>query len=619
MRTYEAEIQSVTKAHLRPTQARAGKSAFFNRRAALFSAFAVCFTFAVTLLAQQAPPVLNEPYRCANGHTFTILKCVPYRADQWCTWREVDQNGVEVVTANSAWTQMAGRMAGCTVAAAAKPAAPAPSSPAPGGNTPAGTAPASAPTGPLNPPYLKSFPTSAQLTAQLKGSSAEDTTNLQLGALRELQQIIQDLAGKRAYQNQFTADEKRLLGDYSVAYYKMAAPLNYPLDGYFGRPELSKKLADTFGMDPVFQQWFAINKQAAAYNAKTSPAGSGSTGTGSGNGGGNASVAAGAVTTPLAPTNDPGKAAIARCLELGGGALECLGGGISKDMFGPLDEQMSKPANTGLRMLGGYSTASNKLSINFGSDSANITGCGVLVPLGASYEVQRLGNQFAVKLQTSPQPLLVAVGADGKLAAPAAVTLDGQVIIGYKKETQWKTDRATGQTVPGSVQVVDIPVYGPKTDHCALGAMTPTGAVAEDGFLASLSGVIDAIGSMAGDADSTKAVQDKALASGPRIIGTYLSPAGLRLQFISSKVVIDCQQAHVGVPYQVAISPAGVTVTVKDASAPLSLLLQSDTSLVATGNVTVKGRLLAGFDASNNPAFTPTSATCALGNFTLSK
>jgi len=332
MRAYRDGSQSVTERNLRSARKLAGNNALLHRRAALSGAFAVCFTFAVTLLAQQAPAVLNEPYHCANGHTFTILKCVPYRADQWCTWREIDQNGVEVVTANSAWTQMAGRMAGCTVTSAAKPATPALTSPAPGGSTPSGNAATSAPSGSLNPPYLKSFPTSAQLTAQLKGSSAEDTTNLQLGALRELPQIIQDLAGKRAYQNQFTADEKRLLGDYSVAYYKMAAPFNYPLDGYFGRPELSKKLADTFGMDPVFQQWFAINKQAAAYNAKASPAGSGATG--NGNGGGSGS---GAVTTPLAPTNDPGKAAIARCLELGGGALECLGGGISKDMFGPLD------------------------------------------------------------------------------------------------------------------------------------------------------------------------------------------------------------------------------------------------------------------------------------------
>jgi hypothetical protein len=615
MRAYQAGIQSVTKTNLASAHGGASNSALFNRRVALFGVFGVCLTFAVTLLAQQAPPVLNEPYRCANGHTFTILKCVPYRADQWCTWREIDQNGVEVVTANSAWTQMAGRMAGCTVTSAAKPATPTPTSPASGSSVPSGNTPASAPSGPLNPAYLKSFPTSAQLTAQLKGSSAEDTTNLQLGALRELPQIIQDLAGKRAYQNQFTADEKRLLGDYSVAYYKMAAPLNYPLDGYFGRPELSKKLADTFGMDPVFQQWFAINKHAAAYNAKTSPSGTG----GPGNGGGSGSGTAGSVATPIAPTNDPGKAAIARCLELGGGALECLGGGISKELLGPLDDTISAPANTGLRMLGSYSAPSNKISIAFVTDSATITGCGVLVPLSAGYQVQKLGSQFAIKLQTSPQPVLVGVGADGKLVAPSAVTLDGQIIVGYKKETTWKTDRATGQTVPGSVQVVDIPVYGPKTDHCALGSMNPNGAVADDGFLASLSGVIDAIGAVAGDADSAKAVEDKTLASGPRIIGTYVAPGGLRVQFISSKVVIDCQRAHVGVPYQVSAAAAGVTITAKDASAPLTLLMQSETSLVGTGNVTVKGRLLAGFDASNNPAFTPISATCALGTFALSK
>lgn len=618
MRAYRDGIESVTKVHLPPTQARAGKSALFNRRTALFSAFAVCFAFAVTLLAQQAPPVLNEPYHCANGHTFTILKCVPYRADQWCTWREVDQNGVEVVTANSAWTQMAGRMAGCTVTSAAKPANPAPSSPAPGGSAPSGSAPTPAPSGPLNPAYLKSFPTSAQLTAQLKGSSAEDTTNLQLGALRELQQIIQDLAGKRAYQNQFTADEKRLLGDYSVAYYKMAAPLNYPLDGYFGRPELSKKLADTFGMDPVLQQWFAINKQAAAYNAKTSPTGSGSTGGGNGNAGGSGSTGAGPVTTPIAPTNDPGKLVIARCLELGGGALECLGGGVSKDWWGPLDDTLFKPQNAGLRMLGQFNGTS-KVSINFGDDSANITGCGVLLPVGAGYQVQKLGNQFAVKLNTSPQPLLVALSGDGKLTAPASVTLDGKIVIGYTTQTQYLRDTSTNQIVPGSQHDVQIPILGPKTDHCAVGAMTAGIATPDDGLLASLSGVFDAIGAMAGDADSAKAVAKKTMVAGPRIIGVYTAPGGLRLEFKSSAAVVDCQKAHVAVPYEVSAAAAGVTITAKDTAAPLSLLMQSNTALVGTGNVTVKGRLLAGFDANNQPSFTPVSATCALGNFTLSK
>ena len=558
----------------------------------------VCLPLAAAILA-QAPPVLNQPYRCANGHTFTIEKCVPYRADQWCNWHENDERGQEVMNVNSTWTSMGGRLAGCTVPSAAKT-----STSSGGGSV--------APSGPLNPPYLKPFPTSVQLITQLKGTSAADTTNLQLGALRELQQIIQDLAGSRWYQRQMTPDEMRYLTDYAAAYEKMAHPLNYPLDGYFGRPQLAQKLADTFGMDPVFQQWFAINKQAAAYSAKASPSGSG----GAGNSGASGSGAAGRVTTPVAPTNDPGKLAIARCLELGGSGLECLGGGVSKDWWGPLDEAMSKPQNPGLRVLGQFNSTS-KVGINFTNDAASIGGCGALLPVDAGYQVQKVGNQFAVKLNTSPQPTLVALSVDGKLAAPASVTLDGKIIIGYRTETQYLKDMNTNQIVPGSQHDVQIPILGPKTDHCSMGAMTAGVATPDDGFLASLSGVFDAIGAMAGDADATKAVAKKTMVAGLRIIGTYLGPGGLRLEFKSSAVVVDCQQAHVAVPYEVSAPAAGVGITTKDAAATLSLLMQSNTSLAGTGSITVKGRLLAGFDANNNAVFNPTSATCAVGTLTL--
>ncbi|HET9400648.1 MAG TPA: hypothetical protein VFO34_06830, partial [Candidatus Acidoferrales bacterium] len=297
-----------------------------------------------------------------------------------------------------------------------------------------------------------------------------------------------------------------------------------------------------------------------------------------------------------------------------GGALECLGNGISKSIFGP----STQAANPGLRMLGQFNS-SNKVAINFGNDSANIAGCGVLLPVGAAYQVQKVGDQFAVKLSTSPQPLLTALGGDGKLTAPPSVTLDGKIVIGYTTETQFLRDTTTNQIVPGSQHDVQIPILGPKTDHCAIGAMTAGVATPDDGFLASLSGVMDAIGAMAGDADAAKSVAQKTMVAGLRVIGAYLGPAGLRLEFKSSAVIVDCQQAHVAVPYQLSAAAAGVNVTVKDASAPLALLLQPDNSLTGSGSITVKGRLLSGFDANNNPVFTPASATCALGAFTLAK
>jgi hypothetical protein len=79
--------------------------------------------FLLTMLASassalaQAPPVLNTPYRCANGITYTVTVCKPYRADQWCQWTE-QQNGQVVTTVNSSWSSMTGRLQGCTIASA---------------------------------------------------------------------------------------------------------------------------------------------------------------------------------------------------------------------------------------------------------------------------------------------------------------------------------------------------------------------------------------------------------------------------------------------------------------------------------------------------------------------
>ena len=88
------------------------------------------------MLAQN-PPQINTPYRCANGITYTVLNCKPYRADQWCRTTE-EQNGNLVTTFDSAWTSMTGRLQGCTTAAVAAPqsAAAASSQPASGAPQP---------------------------------------------------------------------------------------------------------------------------------------------------------------------------------------------------------------------------------------------------------------------------------------------------------------------------------------------------------------------------------------------------------------------------------------------------------------------------------------------------
>ncbi len=157
---------------------------------AMLPSLPLILAFATTVVAQApAPPILNSPYVCPNGLTYTVTTCKPYRADQWCETVE-KQNGNLVTTMDSAWSQMTGRLAGCTVATAAKPAIPAPAP-----TTSASGQPSAAGMQNLNPAYLKEFPTPDQVMAQVKGSSAQDTAYRQLTALHEFGQMIAAMAG----------------------------------------------------------------------------------------------------------------------------------------------------------------------------------------------------------------------------------------------------------------------------------------------------------------------------------------------------------------------------------------------------------------------------------------
>ena len=63
-----------------------------------------------------APPVLNSPYVCANGMTYTVSVCKPWHANDWWCEETEKQNGQVVNTADRSWSSMAGLLQGCTTA-----------------------------------------------------------------------------------------------------------------------------------------------------------------------------------------------------------------------------------------------------------------------------------------------------------------------------------------------------------------------------------------------------------------------------------------------------------------------------------------------------------------------
>jgi hypothetical protein len=53
-----------------------------NRSLAVVAGLAILFGTAATA-QNPAPRVLNVPYRCSNGITYTVTICKPFGADQW--------------------------------------------------------------------------------------------------------------------------------------------------------------------------------------------------------------------------------------------------------------------------------------------------------------------------------------------------------------------------------------------------------------------------------------------------------------------------------------------------------------------------------------------------------
>ncbi|HET9400649.1 MAG TPA: hypothetical protein VFO34_06835 [Candidatus Acidoferrales bacterium] len=466
----------------------------------------------------------------------------------------------------------------------------------------------------VNPSYLQSFPSVDQVMA-LKGKDASDTTLLQIGAFRQLQTMIQNLAGSRYYRHQLTPDEQRLIGDYSVAYEKLAHPLNYP-DDYFGSAALLKVLATNFKMDAVISQWHQGGVAAAKKTNANLPPQPGAPGNGGGNSGGG--TAPGPLR-PIPPSNDPARAAIIRCLELGGSDLGCVGKGMGMglEQMGAPNPEALVPTILGLRVIGVFNNPSSGLQLNFRDTAVTINGCkGLDLGPTVTYSVQPTAGQFAIQVNNVPKAFLAGLTNDDKMAGPASVLVTGKVITGYRLGTEYKVD-SDGVTIPGTAHQVKTPIYSDKTVTCSIGSLVagpPTlpdqGVVSSFADMLTLAaGTFSPIAQQAAD----KTMQQKGVPAGVRILGSYANSAGMKLQFAEGPVVVDCAQAHVSVPYAIAASGSSAAITVNNGATPFTVIVQPNGSLSGSGSATVTGRLMAGFDADNHPAYAPTSATCSIG------
>jgi hypothetical protein len=522
-----------------------------------------------------APPVLNAPYQCANGITYTVTVCKPFGAtDQWCETIE-RQNGNLVTAMDSSWSSMTGRLKGCTVASA--PASPPSSAPAGSGAQQT-----------FNPPYLKEFPTVDQIMAQINGPSPLDTANRQASAMHDFGMMISALAGPRVAQQQITPDEARLITNYFNAYTNLAKTTATQPDAYVGNQDFTASLFRTFSMPTIQQLWVAANSQAPGQ-----PGGSS------------------AQTLP--PTNDPAQIAIRRCFELGGAGLQCVGAGMSqglKQLMGIDLSKLTSSGKSGLIMLGTY-TASSGLAFDFSGGNLDIGNCGQMVRGAHNYSMSVSGAKYLITIANQPQSLLVTLGADGNAAGPAAQDITGQKVTGYNVVTNLRT----------GVQVSKTPIYGPITAHCSIGALKAgPDVIVDSGITSGGTGILGALGMTMSLVGGDSAPPQPTVPPGPRMTGVFKGAGGLKIQFNDGSAVIDCAQAHVMAQYDVSLQGRAAVVSVKSTGTnPFSLTVHPDGSLSGSQPVTVNGKLMTAMDDNANPIFTPTTATCNPGALAAAK
>ncbi len=573
------------------------------------------FATAIAWLAMLSPPLtsaqeplqFNVPYSCTDGITRIITRCASNPRGEVCFWRE-EKNGQLIVERYNVRGQMDGWLKTCK--------APAVNAPAQAATPPAATP---RPAGPLNPAYLAGFPDVERVKRDIHDADPVQTVAHQIAILDFLQTYVRrmQMAPERPY-GSVTPDEQRLMATYAAAgeelkqaYVKSGGPdAARTLQNAVGRYSFSNTLggeALALLSPATLAEYRRINGAANAHQQahvdeikrQNEQAQAQAAAAGNGN-------------SPFV-RNDPGTLAVRRCLELGGGDMECMGKGFMTGLFDMsgvnVNALLASSVRAGVRLGGTFRTDAG-LTLHFDTENAGIGGCGKLVPEGRGYKITKRGDQLEVTVTNASKPLVVVLSRDGRITGPAAFDVDGKIIVGYRK--YWVESRrvSDNSVIPGSGHEESEPIYGPKTERCGFAALRASAPVQSE---PSLIGSIVGIASGQADPAAARAGTLEAPA-GARLTGNYAG-SGLKLEFHPTAVVIDCGDAHVLRPYAVDIMADRVAVTLRNGDVPVSLALKPDGTLSGAGTIDVAGRAVTGVN-EKGATFAPKNARCPVAALT---
>lgn len=575
-------------------------------------------------------------YHCTNGFILTISKCDKYQGADAC-WFKVESNGQVLADSPGSVLGAVKMVKACNGDMSVVPTSP----------PKFGLSPSGAPRA-MDPAYLSDMPQVDRVLSEIRGSDPTDTLARQVAVFTELGQYVERMKSSRSIRAPYTLDEQNVMNAYRLASYQIT-------QGYekSHTPEEAKAFtsmhwkyemgdADKWARGLMGQQATAAyggamkdlsagakkhyDEEMRTYNDAVAKQKE----TASHPGGGPEDHYA----------KDAGSVAVRHCVESGRSEIECLQEGMKvglNDLMGgdPL-EGIAPKVPTGLRLTGVYS--GNGFALNFKQDMVYVF-CGGLDPEPRAYTVDRSGMQITVNIPVTSPPLVLSYLANGSLSGQGrTIAVAGEVPAGgggasntYQAHTtttttqrqlepgeereysadqlhqnggQFSVDQqtTTSNWAPAGFQ---RPRTVPKTERCTVGTLPPGSESIKTATV-----LTQVLGSKASKSSNS--------APGLRLNGAYAVPGGVKIEFRDDSATVECGESLNSEGYEVVRENGQLVVKFQNNTGPLSLVLQTNNTLIGSGTIEVTGRKV--FQAAGGGLdYTPRNARCILGTLEAAK
>jgi hypothetical protein len=325
------------------------------------------------------------------------------------------------------------------------------------------------------------------------------------------------------------------------------------------------------------------------------------------------------------PPKNAEERAMRRCVSSGRLPATCTGNsllGAFGQMVGQVLPSVAKEPAPGPDIAGVFEGA-GRWRLDF-IDGGVLVNCSILAPDQHSYTLDFKNNRASLVIDTTPKPLVLTLGPDGKtMAGPGPVQIDGVIVTGYNSGLR----DASGN--PVNAATYSGPVYneyGQRVSHSANpghATFSPRRATCPAQNLSSKGAGVgvqtmqtDLLKSMFNDGDKGPPTPP-----GIRMHGIFAASTGFSVQFFPESVILGCgPDSARAYPYTVVADGTRAGIKIDAPDHPLTLAFRPNGSLDAgSGPYQVHGRIVIGQNDNGDFTFAPMEQTCNLAALAPSK